>query len=122
MSKSFLCQPTMVVNQACTQEFFRKDEVSRNEAILRNISATTNKQKALWGKIWFFFHLGTPKTAFLVRNLPLIDPCNLDLFRNKQGHSFQFPKKSRGGLPLLHGSLCLLTYFKAFMFPSKKFP
>ena len=48
------------------------------------------------------FHLGTPKTAFLMRNLP-IDTRNLGIFPNKQGHSFQFPKKSRGGLPLLPG-------------------
>ena len=72
------------------------------------------------GKIGFF-HLGTPETAFLVRNLP-IDPCNLGIFHNKPGYPFQFPKKNRGGLPLLPGSLPLLTYFKLFMFRSEKFP
>ena len=73
------------------------------------------------GKNRGFFHLGTLETAFLVRNLP-IDPCNLDIFHNKHSHSFQFPKKSRGGLHPLPGSLRLLTYFKVFMSPSKKFP
>ena len=68
-----------------------------------------------------FFHLGTPETAILVRNIP-IDPCNLRIFHNKKGHSFQFPKKSRGGLSLLPSGLPLLTYFKVFMSPSKKFP
>ena len=54
------------------------------------------------------FHLGTPKTAFLMRNLPAV-PCNLGIFPSKQGHSFQFVKNSRGGLPLLPGSFRLLT-------------
>ena len=35
-----------------------------------------------------------------MRNLP-INTRNLVIFCNKQGHSFQFPKKSRGDLPLL---------------------
>ena len=39
------------------------------------------------GKIWVYFHLRTSETAFLVRNLP-IDPCNLSIFHNRQGHSF----------------------------------
>ena len=115
ISKSFLCQTTMVVDQACTLEFSRTEEVSRNYATPRNISATTNKQKALRGKIWWFFHISNPKTAFLMKNLP-IDPCNLGIFPNKQCHSFQFPKNSRGAPPpLLPGEcwhilrfLCLL--------------
>ena len=110
----------MVVNQAYTQEFFRTEEVSRKKATSRNISATTNKQNPSWGNIWFF-HLDTPKTAFLIRHLA-IDPLNLGIFPNKQGYSFQFPKKGRGGLSLLHCSLRLLTYFKIFMYPSKKMP
>ena len=52
------------------------------------------------GKNWVFFHLDTPKTVFLMRNLP-INTRNLAIFCNKQGHSFQFPKKSRGDFPLL---------------------
>ena len=60
-------------------------------------------------KFGVFFHLDTPKTAFLMRNLP-IDPRNLGISRNKQDYSFQFAKKSRGGLPLLPGSLRLVTY------------
>ena len=107
MFKSFLRQPTMVVDQVCTQEFFRTEEVSRNKVTLGNILATTYKQKASWGKIWVFSS-GTPETAFLVRNIP-IDPCNLGIFHNKQGHSFQFPKKSRRGLSLLPSSFPLLT-------------
>ena len=114
-------QPTMVVNQACTQEIFRKEEVSRNKFISRNISATTNKEKVLWEKIWDFFRIGSPKTAFLMRNIP-IDPLNLGIFLNKQSHSFQFPKKSRVGLPLLPGSSCLLIHFKIQTSASKKYP
>ena len=119
ISKSFLCQTTMVVDQACTLEFSRTEEVSRNYATPRNISAATNKQKALWGKIWWFFHIGNPKTAFLMKNLP-IDPCNLGIFPNKQGHSFQFPKNSRGAPT--PSPRRMLTYFKIFMSPSKKCP
>ena len=52
--KSFLCQPIMVVDQACSQEFFRK-EVSRNKVTSKNISATTNRQKAS-EEIWDFFY------------------------------------------------------------------
>ena len=70
------------------------EEFSRNKAALKNISATPNKQKALWGNIWAIFHLATPKTAFLVRNLP-IDPRNLGILHNKQGHSIQFQKKEQ---------------------------
>ena len=54
------------------------------------------------GKNLGVFHLGTPKTAFLMRNLPM-DTHNLGIYPNKQTHSFRFPKKSRGGLPLLPG-------------------
>ena len=68
-----------------------------------------------------FFRLVTPKTAFLVRNLPIY-PNNLGILRKKQGHSFQFQKKSREGLPLLSGSLRQLTYFKVFMSSSKRCP
>ena len=50
--------------------------------------------KGLMGKNLGFFHLGTPKTAFLVRDIP-IDPCNLGIFHDRQGHSFQFPKKEQ---------------------------
>ena len=60
--KSFLCQPTMLVDEACKQEFFRVEEVSWDKTTLTNISATTNEQKAL-GKNLGFFHVGTPKTA-----------------------------------------------------------
>ena len=73
------------------------------------------------GKNLGFFHLGTPKTAFLMRNLH-IDPCNLGIFPSKQGHSFQRPKKRRGSFPLLPVSLHLLTYFQIFISPPKKVP
>ena len=68
----------MLFEQACNQEFFWTEEVSRNKATSRNISATANKQKALWRKILCFFHLGTPKTALLMRNF-FIDPRNLSI-------------------------------------------
>ena len=73
-------------------------------------------------KFYVFFYLGTPKTALLMRNF-FIDPRNLSISPpNKQSQPFQFPKKSRGGLPILPGSFRLLTYFKTFRSPSKKFP
>ena len=72
---------------------FRTEYASRNKVTSRNISATTDKQKALWERIEV--NLGTPKTAFFMRNLP-IDTRNLGLFPNKQDHS----KKSKEGHPL----------------------
>ena len=118
MSKSFFCQQTIVVDQVCNQEFFMTEEVSRNKVTLRDISADISSH---YEEKFGLFHLGTPATAFLVRNLP-IDPCNLRIFHNEQGRSVQFPKNSRGGVTLLPSSLPLLTYFKVFMSPSKKFP
>ena len=56
-----------------------------------------------------------------MRNL-YVDSRNLGIFPKKQGHSFQFPKKKRGVLPLLPDSLRLLTYFKIFLSPSKNAP
>ena len=74
-----------------------------------------NRQtKDLMGKKLDFFYLGTPKTALLIRNLP-IDFRNLGIFSNKQVHSFQLPKESRGDLLVLLGSLSLLAYFTIFM-------
>ena len=52
----------------------------------------------------------------------LIDPCTLGIFHKKQCHSFQLLKKSGGSLPLLPGSLRLLTYFKNFMSPYVSMP
>ena len=94
--KVLICQPVMVVNQACTQEVYRTEEVSRIKATSRNILATTNKQK----DFWVFF-------TWVLLELQR----NLGIFHNKQGDSFQFPKKSIEGLPLLPGSLWQLTYF-----------
>ena len=96
--ESFLCQPTMVVNQACNQEFSGQSSFLEIKPLRETFQLQQKKQKTSWGKIWIFFHLGTPKTAFLMKNL-LIDPRNMDIFPYKQGHSFQFPKKSRGGPP-----------------------
>ena len=98
--KVSFCQPTMVVKQACAQEFFRTEEVSRNKGYLFKRYFSYNKQtKGLLGKNLDFFHLVTPKAAFLIKNLH-IDPYNLGIFPNKQGHSFQFSIKSSGGFPL----------------------
>ena len=47
--------------------------------------------------MWGFFHLPSPKTPLLIRNLPL-DPCKLGILPNTWGHYFQFPIKSRGDL------------------------
>ena len=74
-----------------------------------------NRQtKGLIGKNLDFFHLGTPKTALLIRNLP-IDFRNLGIFSNKQGRSFQFPIESRGDLLVLLDRLSLLEYFTIFV-------
>ena len=54
------------------------------------------------GKNLGVFHQGTPKTAFLMRNLPM-DTGNLGIYPNKQDHLIQFPKKSRAGLLILTG-------------------
>ena len=105
----------MAVDQACNQEFFRTDDVIRNKATSRIISASTNKQKASWGKLLELFHL-SKKTTFLMKNIT-IDYHNLGIFPKKQGHSLQFPEKSRGDRPLLPGTLRLVTYFKIFMSP-----
>ena len=51
------------------------------------------------GKNLGLFHQGTPKTAFLIRNLRM-DTGDLGIYLNKQD---QFPKKSRAGLPILPG-------------------
>ena len=48
-------------------------------------------------KLGVFFHLASPKTALLMRNLPL-DPCKLGILPNTWGHYFQFTIKSRGDL------------------------
>ena len=44
------------------------------------------------GKILGVFHLGTPKTVFLMRHLPM-DTRNLAIYANRQGHLFQFQKE-----------------------------
>ena len=66
----------------------------------------------------FFFYLGTPNTAVLMRNLP-IDLCYVGSFTNKHDQSLIFKKEQRRP-PLLRGSLHLLTYCNIFMSPSKK--
>ena len=38
------------------------------------------------------FHLGTPKTAFLMRHLP-VDTRNLVIYANRQGHLLRFQKE-----------------------------
>lgn len=53
--QNFLFQLITVVEQVYTQEFFKTEEVPRNKAISRNISATTRKQEASWEKNWGFF-------------------------------------------------------------------
>ena len=38
------------------------------------------------------FHLGTPKTAFLMRHLP-VDTRNLVIYANRQRHLLRFQKE-----------------------------
>ena len=54
------------------------------------------------GKNLGVFHQGTPKTAFLMRNLTM-DTGSLGIYPNKEDHSIQFSKKSRAGLLILPG-------------------
>ena len=42
----------MVVDQACEQEFFETEEVSRNKVTFLKKSAATNKQKDPMEKTW----------------------------------------------------------------------
>ena len=44
------------------------------------------------GKILGAFQLGTSKTAFLMRHLPM-DTRNLVIYAYRQGHLFQFQKE-----------------------------
>ena len=110
----------MVVDQACNQEFSGWSRFLEIRPLQETFQLQQTNKRPHWEK-FKFFQLGTPKTTFLVRNL-LKDSRNLGIFPNEQGHSFQFPKKSRGGLCLLPGSVRLLTYFKIFMSPSKAHP
>ena len=119
MFKSFLCQPTMVIDQALTQDFLKIEEVFKHMPLREAFQLQhTNRRH---GEKYRFFHLDTVKTSFLMRNLP-IDSRNLGIFPNRKDYSLQFPKKSWRGFPLLPGSLRLLTYFKIFLSPSKKWP
>ena len=111
MSKSFLCQSIVAIDKTCTQEFITREYVSWNSTTSRNILVTRNKQKTSWCKIVGLFHLGTPKTAFLMKNLT-IDPCIQGIFPNKWGYSFQFPKMGRGSLPFSLVVCACLTYLK----------
>ena len=91
---------------------FKTEQVSRNKALSRNISAIS-ANKSPHGEKFFF--------SFLKRHLP-IDLRNLEIFFDKQGLSFQFPKTSRGGFSLLPGSLHLLIYFKILALVPKNAP
>ena len=83
------------------QPDFKTEKASRNKAISRNISGTTNKQNLIWWKMWYFFHLGTPKTSFLMINFPII-ARNRRIFPQHAGSLFSIFKKD---LPLHHGQL-----------------
>ena len=125
--KRFVCQLTIVVDQVCNQHFFKKEQISRNllclekmlEKPLRETYQLQQTNKRSHVERHRFFHLATPKTAFLMRNLP-IDPRNLGIFPNKQDHSLQFPKRNGGGLLLFPCSLRMLIQFQIFMCPSIK--
>ena len=96
-----ICQPAMVADQACNQlsgqsrlleirplrETFQLQQINKRPYGIKNLGV---------------FHLCTPKTSFLMRNLLMVTR-NLGIYPNKQGHAFQFPIKSREGLPLLPG-------------------
>ena len=96
--KSFLCQSTMVVNQVRNQEFSGQSSFLEIGPLRERLQLQQTNKRPYGEKVGSFFHLGTPKTAFLMRNLP-IDPRNIGIVPYKQGPSFQFPKKSRGGPP-----------------------
>ena len=99
------CQPTIEGDQASNlfsgQSRFLEIRLLWETFQLQQI---TKREKNLG-----IFHLGTPKTAFLMRNSPT-DTLILGIYPNNQGHSFQFQKNSRGGLPFLqlHLQICLI--------------
>ena len=104
----------MVADQACNQEFFRTEGVSWNKATSRNISTTTNKQtnKSPYGENLGFLILNTPKTAFLMRNLPR-DSRNLGIFLNKQVAPFNFQNRAKKASL---SSLVLCSYWRILRF------
>ena len=51
------------------------------------------------GKKLGVFHLGTPKSTFLMRKISM-DTRNLGIYPNKQGRSFQSSKKEQSWPPL----------------------
>ena len=116
------CAKVSSVSQPCwLTRIFQDKENFWKQGLFEKHFCYNKQTKNLMEKKFGFIHLGTPKTVFLMRNFP-IDLHNLGIFPNKQGYSFQFPKKSRGGLFFLPGSWHLLTCFKIFMSPSKKCP
>ena len=62
--QSLLCQPTMVVDQACDQEFFKARKPCWSKVTSINTSATANKQFPVGKKIVFFFTLVLLKLHF----------------------------------------------------------
>ena len=95
-----ICHPTMVVDQACNR-FSRQSRLREIRLFRETFQLQQTNKRPHGKKIWVFF-IGSPKTAFLMKNLPM-DTRNLGIYPNKQGHSFQFPKRSRGVLPFLPG-------------------
>ena len=86
-----ICQPTMAVDQACNQFSGQKTSILLDFHSKKHFSYS-KQTKGLMGKNLGFFHWGTPKTASLMRNLPM-NTHNLGIYPNKRGHSFQFAKK-----------------------------
>ena len=96
-------QPTMVVDKACNQ-FLRQSRLLEIRPLQQTFQLQQVNKRPYGEKRRGVFHLGTPRTAFLLTNLP-IDARNLGIFPNKRVTHFNFQKESRGGLPLLPGQL-----------------
>ena len=109
MSKIVLCQSTMVIDIANTQFPGQK----------KNKSKWQNKRQMVsWGnkkphrEEFGVFHLGTPKTVFLLRNLPL-DPLNLDNFPTNKVSPFNCQKRAEKTSPF---SLVVCICWRIFRF------
>ena len=87
----------MVVSQAWNQDFSAQSRLLGITPLRETFQRQQTNKRPHGEKLRGFFHLASPKTALLMRNLPL-DPCKLGILPNTWGHYFQFPIKSRGDL------------------------
>ena len=83
----------MMVDRACNQ-FLRQGKLLEIRSLQETFQLQQINKRPYGEKFGAFYRLGTPRTAFLLTNLP-INACILGIFPNKKGPSFQFPKKEQ---------------------------